>query len=80
MPRRRVVSRSQPSEPEPGVQLIGDAALRVLRAGRAVAGGSGDAPSSCSTSEFAHALDTPAGRIGEQIALAEMLQVVGRGW
>lgn len=30
--------------------------------------------------EFAHALDTPAGRIGEQIALAEMLQAVGRGW
>lgn len=30
--------------------------------------------------EFAHVLDTPAGRIGEQIALAEMLQAVGRGW
>ncbi|WP_246204240.1 hypothetical protein [Streptomyces tailanensis] len=30
--------------------------------------------------EFAHILDTPAGRIGEQIALAEMLQAVGRGW
>ncbi|MCX4804956.1 hypothetical protein OG594_25675 [Streptomyces sp. NBC_01214] len=30
--------------------------------------------------EFADVLDTPAGRIGEQIALAEMLQAVGRGW
>lgn len=30
--------------------------------------------------EFAHVLDTPAGRIGERIALAEMLQAVGRGW
>ncbi|GFN06676.1 hypothetical protein Smic_52320 [Streptomyces microflavus] len=30
--------------------------------------------------EFAHILDTPSGRIGEQIALAEMLQAVGRGW
>ncbi|MBW5481014.1 hypothetical protein [Streptomyces bambusae] len=30
--------------------------------------------------EFTHVLDTPAGRIGEQIALAEMLQAVGRGW
>ncbi|WP_437010233.1 hypothetical protein [Streptomyces sp. enrichment culture] len=30
--------------------------------------------------EFAHVLDTPAGRIGELIALAEMLQAVGRGW
>nr|WP_241518576.1 hypothetical protein [Streptomyces sp. CB03238] len=30
--------------------------------------------------EFAHVLDTPAGHIGEQIALAEMLQAVGRGW
>lgn len=30
--------------------------------------------------EFAHVLDTPAGRIAEQIALAEMLQAVGRGW
>ncbi|ARF74838.1 hypothetical protein B7C62_23310 [Kitasatospora albolonga] len=30
--------------------------------------------------EFAHVLDTPAGRIGEQIALAEILQAVGRGW
>ncbi|MFB6519599.1 hypothetical protein [Streptomyces sp. NPDC056401] len=30
--------------------------------------------------EFTHILDTPAGRIGEQIALAEVLQAVGRGW
>ncbi|MFB0631189.1 hypothetical protein [Streptomyces sp. AB3(2024)] len=30
--------------------------------------------------EFADVLDTPAGRIGEQIALAEMLQAVDRGW
>ncbi|MFI2032863.1 hypothetical protein [Streptomyces buecherae] len=30
--------------------------------------------------EFAHVLDTPAGRIGEKIALAETLQAVGRGW
>ncbi|MEU6211704.1 hypothetical protein ABZ891_17560 [Streptomyces sp. NPDC047023] len=30
--------------------------------------------------EFADVLDTPAGRIGEQVALAEMLQAVGRGW
>ncbi|MFY4719102.1 hypothetical protein [Streptomyces sp. LaBMicrA B280] len=30
--------------------------------------------------EFTHVLDTPAGRIGEQVALAEMLQAVGRGW
>ncbi|MFI5619622.1 hypothetical protein [Streptomyces sp. NPDC051567] len=30
--------------------------------------------------EFARILDTPAGRIGELIALAEMLQAVGRGW
>jgi hypothetical protein len=30
--------------------------------------------------EFAHVLDTPAGLIGEQVALAEMLQAVGRGW
>ncbi|MGX5183814.1 hypothetical protein ACWKT5_13620 [Streptomyces avermitilis] len=38
-----MVSRDEPSEPKPDVHLIGDAALRVLRAGRAVAGGSGDA-------------------------------------
>ncbi|MER6528450.1 hypothetical protein [Streptomyces sp. NPDC001508] len=31
-------------------------------------------------SEFAHVLDTPVGLIGEEIALAEMLQAVGRGW
>ncbi|GAA5703046.1 hypothetical protein Save01_03865 [Streptomyces avermitilis] len=43
MPRRRVVSRDEPSGPEPDVKLMGDAALSVLRAGRAVAGGSGDA-------------------------------------
>ncbi|MEJ8643293.1 hypothetical protein WKI68_21710 [Streptomyces sp. MS1.HAVA.3] len=30
--------------------------------------------------EFADVLDTPAGRIGEQVALAEMLQAVGRDW
>lgn len=30
--------------------------------------------------EFAHILDTPAGRIGELVALAEMLQAVARGW
>ncbi|MFJ8162522.1 hypothetical protein ACIRBY_16580 [Streptomyces sp. NPDC096136] len=30
--------------------------------------------------EFTHVLDTPADRISEQIALAEMLQAVGRGW
>ncbi|WP_457033124.1 hypothetical protein [Kitasatospora sp. P5_F3] len=30
--------------------------------------------------EFAPALDTPAGRIGELVALAEMLQAVARGW
>ncbi|MFB6603597.1 hypothetical protein ACFCXR_21990 [Streptomyces noursei] len=30
--------------------------------------------------EFADILSTPAGRIGELIALAEMLQAVGRGW
>ncbi|MET7847282.1 hypothetical protein ABZT48_03345 [Streptomyces avermitilis] len=38
-----MVSRNQPSEPKPDVKLIGDAALRVLREGRAVDGGSGDA-------------------------------------
>ncbi|MQS13040.1 hypothetical protein F7Q99_12270 [Streptomyces kaniharaensis] len=31
-------------------------------------------------SEFAPVLDTPAGRIGELVALAEMLQAVARGW
>ncbi|GAA2255067.1 hypothetical protein GCM10010430_43540 [Kitasatospora cystarginea] len=31
-------------------------------------------------SEFAPVLDTPAGRIGELAALAEMLQAVARGW
>ncbi|WP_259470477.1 hypothetical protein [Streptomyces sp. 1114.5] len=30
-------------------------------------------------SEFASVLDTPAGRIGELVALAEMLQAVARG-
>lgn len=30
--------------------------------------------------EFADVLDTPAGRIGELAALAEMLQAVARGW
>ncbi|MFI7174630.1 hypothetical protein [Streptomyces spororaveus] len=30
--------------------------------------------------EFAEILETPAGRIGELVALAEMLQAVGRGW
>ncbi|RYJ29422.1 hypothetical protein CU044_1891 [Streptomyces sp. L-9-10] len=30
--------------------------------------------------EFAPVLDTPAGRIGELAALAEMLQAVARGW
>lgn len=30
--------------------------------------------------EFAAVLDTPAGRIGELVALAEMLQAVARGW
>ncbi|MFI2074010.1 hypothetical protein [Streptomyces triculaminicus] len=30
--------------------------------------------------EFAAVLDTPAGRIGELAALAEMLQAVARGW
>ncbi|WP_344635582.1 hypothetical protein [Kitasatospora cystarginea] len=30
--------------------------------------------------EFAPVLDTPAGRIGELVALAEMLQAVARGW
>ncbi len=30
--------------------------------------------------EFSHVLDTPAGRIGELVALAEMLQAVARGW
>ena len=30
--------------------------------------------------EFAQVLDTPAGRTGELVALAEMLQAVGRGW
>ncbi|WKK25055.1 hypothetical protein QZH56_05375 [Streptomyces olivoreticuli] len=30
--------------------------------------------------EFASVLDTPAGRIGELAALAEMLQAVARGW
>ncbi len=31
-------------------------------------------------SEFAAVLDTPAGRVGELIAIAEMLQAVSRGW
>ncbi|MCX5611179.1 hypothetical protein OHB39_27010 [Streptomyces sp. NBC_00047] len=30
--------------------------------------------------EFAAVLDTPAGRVGELVALAEMLQAVARGW
>lgn len=30
--------------------------------------------------EFADVLDSPAGRTGELVALAEMLQAVGRGW
>lgn len=30
--------------------------------------------------EFASVLDTPAGRVGELAALAEMLQAVARGW
>jgi hypothetical protein len=30
--------------------------------------------------EFSHVLDTPAGRIGELVALTEMLQAVRRGY
>jgi len=30
--------------------------------------------------EYAHVLDTPTGRTGELVALAEMLQAVARGW
>nr|WP_024127522.1 hypothetical protein [Streptomyces sp. F12]AHE40258.1 NUDIX hydrolase [Streptomyces sp. F12] len=29
--------------------------------------------------EFAHVLDTPAGQAGELVALAQLLQVTGRG-
>ncbi|GAA3710417.1 hypothetical protein ACRWOO_04590 [Streptomyces sp. NEAU-PBA10] len=41
--------------------------------------GSADPLKPSNPAEFAHVLDTPAGQTGELVALAQLLQVAGRG-